>query len=658
MNQLPLNMKLKAGSRMYPVQIDKVGDRLELSYGYNPELTAEVKAMQGAKYHGYLPGDGRKIWSINDSQRNHFQLGYLAHPGASDPLNPYHRYLKPLVPFQSTRNLYAHQNHLASHGLTRHYCEFGAEMGTGKTLAAFEVIDHGGAYFWIYVAPKSAMVSAQREYKKWKPKVEPLWVTYDGLKKMMGEWKEGRPAPEGVIFDESSRVKTPTAQRSQACQYLADAIRNEHADKGFVILMSGSPAPKSPLDWWNQCEIACPGYIKEGTPEKFKKRLSLVKYKELFAGGGSYPELITWFDDEKKCKHCGLMEDDPIHLQGVDVFSGEDCHTFENSVNEVAHLYKRLSGLVMIKFKKDCLDLPDKVYRVVYVKPTRSILNAASAITAKSTTTISALTLLRELSDGFQYVETPTGVEGCPQCHGTLKTTVLVEDGYVPTQIEYEKGCHVTWEEDEIVLGDPLILTEQVQDCTYCDLKGHVPTYTRAATEVPCPKEEALLEILDEHEDIGRIVIYGGFTGSVDRCCGICIKAGWTVIRVDGRGWDSTLLGKPDDLLSIFQDKRDLYAKVAFIGQPGAAGMGLTLTASPTIVYYSNDFNGESRTQSEDRIHRIGMDVNRGATIIDIVHLPSDKVVLTSLQKKRKLEHMTMGEMRSAFSDVLTLGDL
>ena len=73
--------------------------------------------------------------------------------------------------------------------------------------------------------------------------------------------------------------------------------------------------------------------------------------------------------------------------------------------------------------------------------------------------------------------------------------------------------------------------------------------------------------------------------------------------------------------------------------------MGLTLTASPTIVYYSNDFNAESRIQSEDRIHRMGMDVNRGATIIDIVHLSSDELVLNNLRNKRKLQSLTLGEM-------------
>ena len=66
--------------------------------------------------------------------------------------------------------------------------------------------------------------------------------------------------------------------------------------------------------------------------------------------------------------------------------------------------------------------------------------------------------------------------------------------------------------------------------------------------------------------------------------------------------------------------------------------MALTLTASPTELFYSNDFNGEARFQAEDRFHRAGMDKNRGATIIDFVHLPSDQLVLDNLQKKKDLQ--------------------
>jgi SNF2 family DNA or RNA helicase len=105
------------------------------------------------------------------------------------------------------------------------------------------------------------------------------------------------------------------------------------------------------------------------------------------------------------------------------------------------------------------------------------------------------------------------------------------------------------------------------------------------------------------------------------------------------------------EMLKIFQKQVDHANRVVFVGHPGSAGMGLTLTASPTIVYWSNDFNAESRIQSEDRIHRAGMDVNRGATIVDLIHLPTDLLVLENLKKKRELQNITFGELQECLDN-------
>jgi hypothetical protein len=47
------------------------------------------------------------------------------------------------------------------------------------------------------------------------------------------------------------------------------------------------------------------------------------------------------------------------------------------------------------------------------------------------------------------------------------------------------------------------------------------------------------------------------------------------------------------------------------------------------------------------------MDLNLGATIIDILHLPSDQRVLDNLKQKRNLELMSLGEL----SEVLQEGE-
>lgn len=619
------------------VKVAEFEGRIFLVFPFNRKLLAEVKAMEDTNWHQYQGSAAmkafavktfgtEKVWSVGNTLRNQFQLEYLF------GRNPYARYDADLLPFTPTRTLYAHQTELARFALTRRQCIWAAEMGTGKTLAAIEVMEASGIHDWWYVAPASALRAVELEFKKWKCQIKPRLITYPGLRILGQEWeKRGEKPPHGLILDESQRVKSPTAAQSQVARQVADGMRQDY-DNPIIILMSGSPAPRSPEDWWHQCEIACPGFIREGTPSKFRMRLGLFKEQQSFSGG-VFHQRVTWLDDDRKCATCGELESAAIH----DPIMGEKgLHAFIPSVNEVAHLYKRMNGLVLTKFKKDCLDLPEKQYQKIYCKPTPDILRAARLISAKAKNVITGLTLLRELSDGFQYKEKADGKIICEICHGTRRTRVGTVE---VSQTENANELETAYEEVE---------------CPYCDENGQQDKIIREVIQVPCPKEDALRELLDQHFDVGRMVVYAGFTGSVDRCAQIAQDEKWSIIRADGRGWLSVdaagnpLSGNP---LEIFQEQLEQHPRVCFIGQPGAAGVGITLTASPSIVYWSNDFNAESRIQSEDRIHRPGMSLTRGATIYDLIHLPSDERVLANLQAKRDLQSMTLGDMSAIMAE-------
>jgi SNF2 family DNA or RNA helicase len=237
------------------------------------------------------------------------------------------------------------------------------------------------------------------------------------------------------------------------------------------------------------------------------------------------------------------------------------------------------------------------------------------------------------LSDGFQYTEKVIGEETCELCMGS-KVSLEYYDKDNP-------------EEFLLDTNNPNInIGEREVTCVNCGGLGVTNKYARDMVEYTCPKDDLLIEQLELHEECGRLVCYAGFTGSIDKIQRLAIKKGWTVLRVDGRGWNVT---SPDhrvipqqNALEIYMDGQAFVDKMLFLGQPLAAGEGLTLTASPTAVYYSNDFNGGARMQSMDRIHRMGMDVNKGATIIDFLHLPTDLYVLENLESKRDLQKLTL----------------
>lgn len=625
-------VKLRAGRFMVPATLLRDGSRIFVKFKYSKSLIAEIKAMKGNRWHGFEKPP-RKIWSIENCPRNNFQLAYL------QGKKPYAHFEKPVVKHDYNRSLYFHQKELADFILTRRHCIIAGEIGVGKTLAAIEAMERSGYSDWWYVAPKSALRAVERELRIWKSIIHPKMMTYEALVKWMKEMEDMEiEPPRGVVFDESARTKNPNSLRSQAAKMLADGIRDDWGYEGYIVLMSGAPAPRDPVDWWHQCEVACPGFLREGTQMKFRKRLSIVVNRKTQAGG-VYPAHETWLDDEDKCVTCGKIVDDVIHDLAW-TSEEEGYHSYQKSMNEVALLTKRMEGLTIIRLKEDCLDLPKLRYRLIHLEPTRKILNLAKTLLGTARTVIAGITLLRELSDGFQYSKKKVGEEECSVCKGIgeiknpIYRTPSVSEGLAEAMGEVENSIS-----DDV----------EIISCDGCGGKKRRPIFERVTQQVESPKADALVDILDEHLEVGRLVIYAGFTGSIDRCIQICQNVGWEVIRADGRGWWNSVSNV--DPLDLFQDMKEQYPRVVFIGQPGAAGTGLTLTASPTILYYSNTFDFDHRVQSEGRGHRPGMDLVRGCTIIDLIHLPTDELVLENLRKKRSLQALTMGNLTEALGE-------
>ena len=521
-------IRLSAGGRSIKVEMRRASGKIYFKFRRFGPLRNEIKLMRGAGCGG--PPDWE--WSVKDCRRNRIQLELLQ--GRVPPeISRYDGPCREHTPNRSS--LYEHQRRMLNHVLTRRCCILAAEPGTGKTLTVIEGMEAVGGD-WLYVAPAKVLTAIRLEFSKWESKVTPRFVSYAKLKRVLESW-DG-PAPLGVVFDESSRVKSPGARCTKSSQYLADSVREEH--DGYVWLLTGSPAPKAPTDWWAQAEIACPGYLVESSKAHLERRCAIME--EMTVGDKTFAKVVDWREDEVKL------------------------------------LARRLAGLVLVVLSSECQDLPEIIFERIELVPRPSTLRDARLLADAATTAVGALSILCQLSDGFVY-----------------------DEGKV-------------------------VRTES-------------------------PKEAALLKILGEYEDPGRLIVYARYRASVDRITQMCLGEGWEVLRCDGRGWRvyGTTYDEVDDALldmDLGQDRRRAK-KLVFLANPMSGGMGLTLTAAPAAVYFSSDFNFESRTQSLKRGHREGMDVQRGFRVYDLCHLPTDTLVLNNLSRKDQLQKLTLEEIRS-----------
>lgn len=342
-------------------------------------LKDEIRAMQGARWHGF-DDPPRKIWSVAHSPRNVFQINYLrlgeevyAH-FADEEL--------PVLDPPGRPVMKEHQIDMVRRCLKYRFQILAAEQGLGKTMVAMEVIERVPGEWW-YVGPRSALESVELEFKKWGFKGSVRTLTYQKLSNMVQNGEQF-DIPVGVVFDESSNVKTPTANVSVAAQWLADSVREAHPLDAHIILMSGTPSAKRPSDLWKQAEIAFPGFLREGSIRAFEERYAIFEDGK-DRDGVKFRKLVGW--DE----------------------------------SEVEALPSRLKGLMTTYRKDDWVSLPPRIFREVRLQPSKKVLRVAKSLADIAPSPIVALTWLRALSSGFQYTYTEEGGEKmlCPVCEGS-----------------------------------------------------------------------------------------------------------------------------------------------------------------------------------------------------------------------------------------------
>jgi len=272
-----------------------------------------------------------------------------------------------------------------------------AEMGTGKTKIALDnaciLYNRGKIDRLLVVAPKGAYMTwfdqeipthvpdyIEKNVVIWKQSTSQKYMSE--LRSMMNnnfELKimimnvEAFSSKRGVDFarlfligrsmmivDESTTIKNPKAKRTKAILDLASETR-------YRRILTGSPVTNSPLDLWAQMDFLDPYILGQSSYYAFRTRYAVVIEATAAGGTHTYQKIIKF----KNLKELGELV--------------------------APHSYRIL--------KKDCLDLPDKVYTKRYVELTddqkkayaQMKENALTRINGESMTAFNVLTQLIRL---------------------------------------------------------------------------------------------------------------------------------------------------------------------------------------------------------------------------------------------------------------------
>ena len=166
---------------------------------------------------------------------------------------------------------------------------------------------------------------------------------------------------------------------------------------------------------------------------------------------------------------------------------------------------------------------------------------------------------------------------------------------------------------------------------------GHLMT---DAGEVKYLKNNRVNELLNILEEIdGKVILWAIYRHDIKEITKLIGE------RYGEQSVESYFGDTPDserqNIVTRFQDRNnDLRF---FVGNPKTGGYGLTLTASHTVVYYSNSYDLETRLQSEDRAHRISQ--TKKVTYIDLMSEGTvDEFIIKNLRGKINLANKVLGE--------------
>jgi SNF2 family DNA or RNA helicase len=329
-----------------------------------------------------------------------------------------------------------------------------------------------------------------------------------------------------IAIDESTTIKNYKAKRTKALCKIAKTFK-------YRRILTGSPITKSPIDIFSQSEFLRPG---------------ILGFESFYGFRNKYAIIETGYN--------GWTEREYDTIVG-----------FKN----LDDLQRRISYFSYRALKKDCLDLPDKIY------------------------TSRQIPLTPEQKKMYKSIEE--------------QAYFLFESGELTTA--------------------PLMIVQMLR--LQQVLSGHLKTEDGELQIFPTNRIEALKEILNEHE--GKAIIFSRFRYDIENIVKSLPNA--------GAYYGATSDEERQLLISDFQNPNGSIKY--FVGNPQTAGYGITLTEADLVIFYANDFNLETRIQSEDRAHRIGQ--TKKVTYVDLITPNTiDEKIVEALRNKIELGAKTLGE--------------
>lgn len=382
------------------------------------------------------------------------------------------------------------------------------------------------------------------------------------------------------VLDESQRFKNPKAVRT------VEMMKRRRRFPRRRIL-TGTPITKSPFDVFSQFGFLDPDILRTSSYTAFKTE---------------YAEMLP--DDHylvKKLQRGAWQKKDGSPSKRVPQIISRDSDGIPvyRNLDKLNRLISKHSYRVL---KKDCLDLPEKIYDVLPFEMTPRQEDVYRKM---------------ERERRAELIQVIDGLTSAGNRHG-----LSIEEALLAGH--------------ELIVANKLTAMAKLQQITCGYLKLEDKQVIRMFKKVmDNPRNQVMMESVEDCE--GSIIFWAPHTDKIDQIIE-CLREGYEaseIHRYDGSVKKAERMKASDD----FQGGKGRF----MVANPASAATGLTWTVAETSYYYSNSFNLEHRLQSEDRNHRIGTEGH--VRYFDLEAIGTvDRHIIISNQAKKQIADIITGD--------------
>jgi SNF2 family DNA or RNA helicase len=484
---------------------------------------------------------------------------------------------------------YAHQIEYLQHWADREAVGITAEMGTGKTW----MIINDAAQKWGASECDALLVLAPNGVQRsWHhieiPTHMPSWVLYESIEWISSkkkEYIENLKTIFNVIESKPLRILTMNWEALQSKRGYEYAEKFCSSFSKVMIVCDESDAIKNPkaartkalfkLKPFSKYRRIMTGTMINNSPFDAFTQLSFLD--EEILGTNSFYSFKAEYADM-------LQENDPLlrsirtKFSSNGMFYGVPQIVAKNK--DGTPIYKNLDKLnEIIKkscyrvTKKECLDLPEKIYKNIFFE------------------------LTKEQSEIYKQAK---------------------------------EECRLVFESETAIFNKLVAFGKlsQITSGYYSHPMSNDPIRIQGETPKIDLLIENVLKVLGNNE---KIIIWAKYRIEIED---IFVKLKEHRIRVvQYHG------GVTDDMRRRAICDFEKGDAQVFLGNPQAAGIGITLVSASHVIYFSNSFSLRNRLQSEDRAHRIGQTKN--VTYLNIAAKDTiDEDIIKSLMNKKTISDL------------------